>query len=169
MKKTNQNHEEDFKTLPENSIAAAVLGKILQEKRQNLKIEISEISSYLKIKDRDVIAIESGDLSSITKHLYAIGLIRSYAKFLSVEQKIIEEKIKLLSIKSNVENVQHQLFNIGEENKLSPSKDSFFNFLLISILMFLVLLSLYNSYQNDGASISHQSLVSELEKIDSSK
>jgi cytoskeletal protein RodZ len=150
-----------------DSSAAVDLGQILQQKRQSLKIEISAVSSYLKIKSRDVEAIERGDLKSITKHLYILGLIRSYAAFLKINREVIEEKIKFLSFKSNVQNKDHQLLNIGEQTKLMPNRDVFFNFILISILLFLVLLSLYGSYKNNGAMITNQSLINELEKIDS--
>jgi len=143
------------------------LGKILQEKRQNLKIEIAEVSSYLHIKPSDIEAIENDALGRISKNLYAAGLIHSYAKFLKIDQKILEEKIKLLPIKSNTENKKHLLLNIGENLETSPDKDSVFNALLISILLFLILLSIYNSSENKSALITNQDLILELEKTDS--
>ncbi len=143
------------------------LGRILKEKRQNLKMDIAEISSYLKIKSNDIDAIESDDLGRITAHLYVLGLIRAYARFLKIDPKTIEEKIRLLPIKSNVENRKHQLLNIGENNDLSPDKDSFFNFLLISILLFLTLLLIYNSNAKKGSLITGQDLIQKLENIDS--
>jgi cytoskeletal protein RodZ len=146
---------------------SVLIGEILQKKRKELKIEISEVSSYLRIKDRDVEGIENGDLKMITEHLYIPGLIGSYAKFLKIDKKIIDEKIKLLPIKSNVENKKHRLLNIGENNVLSPSKDSCLNFLLISILLFLVLLSLYNSYEDKSDLITNKNLILELENNDS--
>ena len=107
------------------------LGRVLKEKRQSLKMDIAEVSSYLRIKFNDIDAIESDDLGRVTAHLYVLGLIRAYARFLKIDPKTIEEKIRLLPIKSNVENRKHQLLNIGESNNLTPDKDSFFNFLLI--------------------------------------
>ena len=149
----------------ETSNSAFELGEILRTKRQDLKMEVPEVSFYLKIKSRDIEAIENGNLANITKHLYVLGLIHSYAKFLKINEQIIEEKIKFLSIKSNTENKDHQLLNIGEDAKLSPSKDNFFNFLLVSILVFLVLLSLFNSCENNVAKITNQNLIKELENI----
>lgn len=159
------NKENQPKESMEPTSIQLLLGQILKEKRQNLKIEIVDVSAYLKIKNRDIIAIENGDFEAVTKHLYATGLIRSYAKFLKIDQNLIEEKIKLLPIKSNVENKKHQLLNIGEDGNLSPNKDNFFNFLLISVLLFLVLLSLYNYSENKNGLITDQNLIQELEKI----
>jgi cytoskeletal protein RodZ len=148
-------------------VEAQSIGQILREKKQDLKIETAEICAYLKVKAGDIEAIENDNLEGVTKHIYVLGLIRSYAKFLKIDAKIIEEKIKLLSVKSNTDNKNHLLINIGENPAVTPSKDSFFNFLLISILLFLVLLSLYNSFESNGDLITNKNLVRELENIDS--
>ena len=156
-----------MKTEENQQIADNSLGQILREKRQFLKMEVVEVSTYLKIKSRDIEAIENDDLKDIAKHLYVPGLISSYAKFLKIDSQLIEEKIKVLPIASNTENKKHQLLNIGESDQLSPDKDSVFNFLLISILLFLALLLLYNSFQNNDALITNEKLIHELENIDS--
>lgn len=146
---------------------SAMIGQILREKRYELKIEISAVSTYLKVKNHDVEGIENGDLGMITKHLYLPGLISAYARFLKVDKKIIDEKIKLLPIKSNVENKKHQLLNIGENPDLTPSKEACFNVLMISILLFLALLSIYNSFENKSDLLTNQNLILELEKTNS--
>lgn len=143
------------------------IGTILREKRQELKIEISGISTYLKIRQSDVEAIENDEWKKITKHLYIPGLIHSYAKFLKIDLESIEEKIKLLPIESNTNNKKHQLLNIGENIDLTPSRDTFFNFLLISILLFLTLLSLYNFYEDKSSLLNNNDVIEELKKISS--
>ena len=143
------------------------LGQIFKEKREDLKMEITAVSSYLKIKSRDIEAIENDDFTGLAKHIYVPGLIRSYAKILKLHEKFIEEKIKLLGIKSNVENKKHRLINIGENNDLTPSKDQVFTALLFTVLLFLTLLSLYNSYDNKTSVITNRDIISEFENIDS--
>jgi cytoskeletal protein RodZ len=159
MTESDQNQQIE-EVLPEQS-----LGQFLQEKRQEAKIEIATVCVYLKVKSVDIEALENDNLECVTKHIYTLGLIRSYAKFLKISPQKIEEKIKLLSLKSNTENKSHMLINIGEDSKVSPNKDSVFNFLLISILLFLVLLALYNAFESNGNLITNDALVRELEKI----
>lgn len=156
-------------TEPENNlhIDDRSLGQILRAKRLELDLEISEIRSYLKVKRSDIEAIEDDEIEQVAKHIYIQGLIRSYAKLLKVDPSLIEKKIKLLPVKSNVENKKHLLINIGEHRELTPTKDIFFNCVLISILMFLVLLSIYNSYEKSDGLITDQELISELEKMGS--
>jgi cytoskeletal protein RodZ len=142
------------------------LAEILKTKRTELGMTISEAASYLKIRVRDLEAIENGNQDSVTKHLYILGAIRSYAKLLKIEQKIVEEKIKFFTVESNVHNKEHKLINIGENLDLKPTKDQFFNFLLISILLFLVFLSLYNFFETNNNMITMDNLVEELKKMD---
>lgn len=138
------------------------LPQILKEKRLELRMEIAEAASYLKIKPKDLEAIENNN----SKHLYILGALRSYAKLLKIDPNIVEEKIKLLSVESNVNNKKHTLINIGENLDLKPTKDQFFNFLLISILLFLIFLSLCNFYEDNSQIITTEKLVEELENID---
>jgi transcriptional regulator with XRE-family HTH domain len=149
----------------EASFAGISFGELLRKKRQNLKMEISDVSSYLRIKINDIEAIENDEIEKIAKHIYAPGLIRSYAKFLKFDPKEIEENFRLLSFKSNTENKKHMLINIGENIDLTPDRDSVVNFLLISVLLFLALLSIYNSSDDKRSLISTSKLVAELEKI----
>ena len=154
--------------LPDSLSEAVALGKILQEKRERLKMEISEIAHHLKIKKNNIEAIENGDLSSITRYLCIHGLIRSYGKFLRINEKIIEEKIKFLAIKTNSDGKKYRLVNIGENADLSPSKEVFLNSAMISILLFLLLLSFYNFYENKNGLITNQEIISKLENTDAS-
>lgn len=162
-----QNNSQQAVEAAPDEVAPQTLGEVLKERRQYLRMEIEDVAVYLRIKPHDILAIENDEVSRIAKQLYAPGLIRSYAKFLKIDEKTIEEKIKSLAFKSNTENKKHLLLNIGENIELTPSKDSFFNFLLISILAFLVLLSIYNSYEDKNSLITNQDLITNLEKIDS--
>ncbi len=145
----------------ENKIQS--IGQILREKRQESVISVADACAYLRVKKLDIEAVESDDFDKLSKHIYALGFVRSYAKFLKIEAQTIEEKIKGLPIKSNIENKKYLLINIGEEEKFSPNRDMFFNALLISILLFLVLLSIYNSVEKNSDLITNEILIHELE------
>jgi cytoskeletal protein RodZ len=139
------------------------LGQLFKAKREFLKIETHEICSTLNIKTRDIEAVENDDTSNLSTHLYIPGLIRSYAKFLKIDPKIIEERIKSLSLKSNTDNKKHLLINIGEHLEITPDRNMFFNMVVVSILFFLVLLSLYNSLENKSDLITNKDIILELE------
>jgi len=140
------------------------LGRILQNKRLELEIELSKASKYLKVKNSDIEAIENDDFKNLEKKVYVFGLINSYAKFLKIPKNEIIEKLNLISNSKAEKQSKHRLINLNDENKLSPSKDSFFNFLLVAILLFLILLSIYNSYENHRGLITNKELVKELKR-----
>lgn len=168
-KNLNQNHQIDYSQEPDSPINEPVpedsISQILKEKRLKVGMEITEVSAYLRIKIRDIEAIESGNWSTITQHTYIPSIVRSYAKLLRIDPKLTEEKIKLLTIRSNTDNKKYQLINIGENLDLKPNRDQFFNFLLISILLFLILLSLCHFYENKKGLITSEVLVKELSKF----
>lgn len=142
------------------------LGQILRTKREELGWDISHVSSYLKIKAADIEALEKEDWENITRHLYRPGLVKSYARMLKIEVGIIEEKLKSVSFESNVQNQKYKLINIGEDVDLTPNKDMFLNFLLISILFFLVMLAIYNSDESNSKRVlGTPDLVNAIEKI----
>jgi len=149
---------------PQIIIADETLGKFLQKKRQDLSMEIEKISHALRVKPRDLMSIEEDQIEHLIKRgLYAPGLIRSYAKYLKIEEKEIERKLENMAFGSNTENRKHLLLNIGEESNVTPPKDDFFNFLLISILLFLILLSVYNSFESKASAIASEDLIIKLE------
>lgn len=145
----------------ENNIQS--IGQILKAKRLESAISVEDVCAFLKVKRIDIDAVESDDFEKLSAHIYVLGFIRSYAKFLKVDAKIIEEKAKGLPIKSNTENKKHLLVNIGEDEKFSPNKEMFFNALLISVLLFLILLSIYNSVETNSDLITSEILIQKLE------
>ncbi len=140
------------------------LGELLRRKREELSLEVLDIAKYLKIKPQDVVAIEAEKWHEVTKHLYKTGLIRSYAKMLKIADAVIETKIKALSFESNTKNQKHRLINIGEDLDLTPNRDMFFNFLLISFLLFFVLLAIYNACEKKSLLFTNQDLIMQIEE-----
>ncbi|MBU6140857.1 MAG: helix-turn-helix domain-containing protein [Proteobacteria bacterium] len=141
------------------------LGEILRIKREESKIEISEISSHLRVKQSDIKAIEENRIGSITNHIYAPGLIRSYAKFLRIDEKFIEEQLGFLKFKSNIENKAHTLLNLDEEDNLHPSKNISFHALTLAIIIFLLLFPIYNRLANKSDLITNSDLISQLNNV----
>lgn len=137
--------------------------EFLTKRRQELNIEISEICKRLNVKSSEIQALENQNWDFFKKSIYLNGFIYSYLKILKIDEKIINEKIKNLPIPSNVKNTQHKLVNIGENLDLTPDKNIFLNFLILSIILFLVSLGIYNFKGKNIKLISPQNLI---EKID---
>lgn len=121
------------------------LGKILQQKRQEKKLEVRDIARFLNIKESLVVEIENDQIELLQdQKMYALGMVRAYAKFLKVENYIVDQHLSNIRLKSNTENKSHILLNIGEGDKLTPAKEELFNFTVVAILLFVISLIAYN-------------------------
>ncbi|GDX36623.1 hypothetical protein LBMAG18_11340 [Alphaproteobacteria bacterium] len=150
----------------ENKEMDLCLGEILKFKRQKLGIEIQTACDFLKVKNRDLIAIENNEIEKISKNIYAPGLIKSYAKYLKINQKIIDTKIKEQHFKSNTENKKHILVNIGEHLELTPKKELLINCIVISVIIFLLSLSLFSIKNKHQITLSTEQIVYEIKKLE---
>jgi cytoskeletal protein RodZ len=142
------------------------LGSIYRKKRLENKIEIAKASTYLKVRPFDLNAIENDEIQKISKNIYAPGLIRSYGKFLKIDEKIIEEKIRECAFRSNTENKKHILVNIGEHLALTPKKELLVNSMAISIILFLSMLLISGVYKKKLISLPTADILEQIAKIE---
>jgi len=140
------------------------LGELLRINRENLNIKIEEIANFLKVRTGDIALLENNDIEKIAKNIYIPGLIKSYGKYLKISTKIIDEKIQELSLRSNVEVKKHTLLNIGDNKELSPSKEFFFNSLIISTILLLFFV-IFFSIERKNELINTDKIISEIQKI----
>ncbi len=140
-------------------------GQILTQKRQEKNIEISEVVFALRVKSSDIKAIEQDSYSSISKHIYVPGLIRSYAGLLGIDQRFIESHIRSLRLKSNVESKDHKLVNLDEGDDLRPDANFIFNAAILSAVMILICFLFFNHLETNSDEISSLDLVKQLNKI----
>ena len=140
------------------------LGELLRINRENLDIEIKEIANFLKVRPSDIALLENNDIEKIAKNIYIPGLIKSYGKYLKISAKIIDAKIQELSLRSNVEVKKHTLLNIGDNKELSPSKEFFYNSLVISTILFLFFM-IFFSLERKNTLINTDNIISEIQKI----
>lgn len=154
---TSQRESQDYENLP--------VGEFLKNIRENQAIEIEKVSKFLKVRIKDINYLESNEIDKIEKNIYIVGLIKSYANFLKVNEKIIENKILDLGLKSNVENKRHTLINIGENRDLSPANDLLFNAIIASVFIIIFSLVIINIFNTQRNIISSETIISDIQKI----
>ncbi len=137
--------------------------EFLTKRRQELNLEISEICKILNVKNSEIQALENQNWDFFQKSIYLNGFIYSYLKILKIDEKIINEKIRNLPIPSNVKNTKHKLVNIGENLDLTPDRNIFLNFLILSIILFLLFLGIYNFKEKNTKLFSTQNLIAKID------
>lgn len=63
--------------------------EMLVERRRKLGLSIKQASSVLRLKEQVLIAFEEGDFASMPKSGYAQGMLASYARYLSLNPRVI--------------------------------------------------------------------------------
>ncbi len=72
----------------------AGVGAMLRQARLAAGMEISDVANRLRIKDRQIRAIEDGAFERIPGHIYAMGFIRNYAELLGLDGRDAVERFK---------------------------------------------------------------------------
>lgn len=114
------------------------IGEMLKYAREKMNIDYDFVGAALRVKIKDIIALEEDNANLITSRLYLTGFIKSYAKLVKINEKIVEEKIKKLSIGSNTDKKDHNLL-IEDEDVCKPSSETFFHAILLFIILYLIL------------------------------
>lgn len=148
-----------------DEIESLSIGEFLKNKREESNLEISKVATFLKVRINDIKLLENNDIDKIAKNIYIVGLIKSYAKFLKINNNIIDKKISDLSIRSNTENKKHMLLNIGDDNELSPSLDLVFNSLVAGLIIFLTFMMIFSSIENNANLINTDNIISDIVKL----
>lgn len=139
------------------------IGKTLKQKREELKLDIDSISKKLNLKKDIINALEEENWNLINKNLYLTGLILSYGKILMIDSHLLNQQIQDLKIQSNVQNKQHQLVNIGEENNLIPDKNLFHISIFASSFLILISLIFFNVNMSKEHIVNYPKLYKELQ------
>ncbi len=159
------NEESQENILNTNEIENLSIGEFLKKTREDAGIEINKVANFLKVRANDIKLLEDNDIDKIAKSIYIHGLIKSYGKYLKINNNIIEKKIQDLSIKSNLEIKKHLLINVGEDSDLSPSFDLVINILIIAFSLFLIFLMIFSMIENNVNLINTDNIISDIKNI----
>ena len=71
-----------------------LVGDMLQERREDLGLDLEEIGAMLRIKPAYLAALEQGRTHDLPGPAYAIGFVRAYAEFLGLDAEPILARFK---------------------------------------------------------------------------
>jgi cytoskeletal protein RodZ len=71
-----------------------LIGEFLQERREDLGLDLDEIGSMLRIKPAYLAALEQGRSHDLPGPTYAIGFVRAYADFLGLDSEEVLARFK---------------------------------------------------------------------------
>lgn len=71
-----------------------MIGDLLQERREELGLDLDEIGAMLRIKPGYLAALEQGRTHDLPGPTYAIGFVRAYADFLGLDSEAVLTRFK---------------------------------------------------------------------------
>ncbi|HXO01694.1 MAG TPA: RodZ domain-containing protein [Stellaceae bacterium] len=71
-----------------------MVGELLQERREDLGLDLDEIGAMLRIKPTYLAALEQGRTHDLPGPTYAIGFVRAYADFLGLDSEPVLARFK---------------------------------------------------------------------------
>lgn len=108
------------------------IGEIFKQYRLQNHLTISDVAAYLKLKEKDISDLEDDLIYDKKPTIFIRSLIKGYAKFLKINNKILEEKLESLSQKRESATKQHLL----ENDRYSPTAKQIGYALLVLIIAY---------------------------------
>lgn len=73
---------------------AADFGILLRAKREQKQLSLGEVSERLKLPARQIEALEHGDYNSLPEPVFVRGFLRSYGRFLDLDESILNDALE---------------------------------------------------------------------------
>jgi len=117
------------------------IGETLKRARKKLNLDLNEVAKATKIAKMFLIALENDDIAKLPEGVYARNFLRTYAKFLKLDEDIITaEYHEQYRIKPHFVVHHEQTKNDNLQFKRSRNKNLLIFFLLVGIPLALVYL-----------------------------
>ena len=114
MEKTEE-RKSDSSHVANKKSALQTVGEFLREARQGRNLSVDDLSSSLRIGKEQLIALESGDESSLPEKVFIRAMVRRIAEKLNLDTSFIleelKEKKKNLPKRTQVINKKNRNFN----------------------------------------------------------
>ncbi|MDK4529394.1 helix-turn-helix domain-containing protein [Kingella kingae] len=107
------------------------LGAKLRQHREKKGLSVGEVSERLKLPARQIDALENGEYVNLPEPVFVRGFLRSYGRFLDVEEETLNAALSHISPQDKVQHAGQSKFNLG--NDATPKKS--FPFWIVGLLL----------------------------------
>ncbi|MDR1350419.1 MAG: DUF4115 domain-containing protein [Zoogloeaceae bacterium] len=125
--------------------AEVQVGRRLKAAREALKLEASDVAQRLRLGERQILALETGDLAALPGRTFVRGFVRGYARVVALDEalllKILDGVDKLAAPRLELPESTHVAMpgNQGQSNRDSLMVASGLILLLAAVLLYFFL------------------------------
>lgn len=109
-------------------------GKLLKNEREKKGYALGEVEKITKIRSKNLEAIEQSDWDQFSSSTYVIGMVRSYGKFLRIDE---EKLLGIFRREYEEKNTIHKQSTIPKKHFIPPIHRTFRIIVLFLIILFL--------------------------------
>lgn len=117
--------------------------------REQRELSVENVADMLRISKDYIIAIEEKDYHALPEKVYAIGFIRSYARFLGIDAEstvseyktecVIEKQPVLIKENARLSSIRNDISDILRRTKLEAIQTPHSVLILVLLIVFVVL------------------------------
>jgi len=133
------------------------IGQMLREARERQGITYEQVEEDIMIKKRYLEAMENEEWSKLPGKVYAKGFLRSYARYLKLNEQSVIDLFELSTMEEKVQKEKVSVPQAPQEPKKSnielnnkPKKNMIIIFCIVSILLLFGSQWVYNNIWNPG-------------------
>ncbi len=126
----------------QESMKAETVGRLFREERERRQLSVKDVSKELHIRQLYLSCIEEGRLSELPGYVYVVGFIKSYSRFLELNEEEMLRQLQLTS--QNPVIYPNFMTSIPTKEQQMPSKKVLFGSLTL-FFVFALLAYVYNN------------------------
>lgn len=131
-------------------LSMEAVGRLLVEARERMGLSVDEVAARLRLMPRQVLALESGDISALPGPAFVRGFLRNYAKLLQIDA---EPMLAACSAHGANTATQKQISLHSENIQISGHQRKGWTVYLSVIVLFMIVLGgwfVYTDYTQNG-------------------
>ena len=119
----------------ESNNTAITLGNELRRQRELKKLSIGEVSERLKLPARQIEALENGTYETLPEPVFVRGFLRSYGRFLELDEAILNDALEHISPPSKTKKVSGSSdFNFANKPQKKPFPSWIFGIVAVAAI-----------------------------------
>lgn len=146
----------------QESMKAETVGRLFREERERRQLSVKDVSKELHIRQLYLSCIEEGRLSELPGYVYIVGFIKSYSRFLELNEGEMLRQLQLTTQSPAV--YPNFMTSIPTKEQQMPSKKVLFGSLTL-FFVFALLAYIYNNKTEELLADRDELPIFELNKV----
>ena len=153
-----ENRKSDRTNIANKKSPLKTVGEFIREARQGRNLSLEDLSSSIRIGKEQLIALETGDESSLPEKVFIRAMVRRISEKLNLDTSFILEKLNEKKINEQKPSPTIKKKNIRKNRAINPLSMIFLSGAL-GLFSSIILLRYIQGIQNDSIKLQQSSIL----------